>query len=55
MLKPAPIFFITAIVAAAFGFTGIASATAKFLFLLFLAVAVAMPVLGTFAGRKTGG
>jgi uncharacterized membrane protein YtjA (UPF0391 family) len=49
MLKWAAIFFVIAIIAAVFGFTGIAAAAtgvAKVLFYLFLAVAVIMLIAG---------
>ena len=55
MLRWAVIFFIISIIAAVFGFGGIASATAgiaKVLFFLFLIVAVVMLIIGVSAGRK---
>jgi uncharacterized membrane protein YtjA (UPF0391 family) len=54
MLKWALIFFVVAIIAAAFGFTGIAAGAAgiaKILFFLFVALFVVMLLLGLFAGR----
>ena len=54
MLRWAVIFFVVAIIAAIFGFGGIASAVggiAKLLFYLFLAVAVVMLIAGLVAGR----
>jgi uncharacterized membrane protein YtjA (UPF0391 family) len=54
MLRWALIFFVIAIIAAFFGFGGIASAAggiAKLLFYLFLAVAVVMLIAGLVAGR----
>jgi uncharacterized membrane protein YtjA (UPF0391 family) len=55
MLRWALIFFIISIIAAVFGFGGIAAASAgiaKMLFYLFLAVAVIMLVVGLVAGRN---
>lgn len=55
MLRWAVIFFIISIIAAVFGFGGIASATAgiaKVLFFLFLVVAVVMLIIGVSAGRR---
>lgn len=55
MLKWAAIFFVISIIAAVFGFAGIASAAAgvaKILFFLFLAVAVIMLAAGLFTGHK---
>jgi uncharacterized membrane protein YtjA (UPF0391 family) len=54
MLRWALIFFIISLVAAVFGFAGIASAAAgvaKVLFYLFLALAVVMLIAGLLAGR----
>jgi uncharacterized membrane protein YtjA (UPF0391 family) len=54
MLRWALIFFVVAIIAAFFGFGGIASAAAgiaKMLFYLFLAIAVVMLIAGLVAGR----
>jgi uncharacterized membrane protein YtjA (UPF0391 family) len=54
MLKWALIFFIVAIVAAIFGFTGIAAAAAwiaKVLFFIFIVICVIFLVLGLMAGR----
>lgn len=55
MLRWALIFFIISIVAAVFGFGGIATAAAgvaKLLFYLFLAIAVVMLVAALLAGRS---
>jgi uncharacterized membrane protein YtjA (UPF0391 family) len=55
MLRWAAIFFIIALVAALFGFTGIAAAAAgiaKFLFFLFLAICLALFIAGISIGRK---
>ena len=55
MLKWALIFFIISIVAAFFGFGGVAVASAgiaKVLFYLFLAIAVIMLVMGLLAGKS---
>lgn len=55
MLRWAIIFFIISIVAAVFGFGGIATAAAgiaKLLFYLFLAIAVVMLVAALLAGRS---
>ena len=57
MLRFALIFFIVAIIAAVFGFGGIASAAAgiaQVLFWIFLAVFVVSLILGLAAGRRTG-
>ncbi|HBG07292.1 MAG: DUF1328 domain-containing protein [Geobacteraceae bacterium GWC2_58_44] len=54
MLRWALIFFIISVVAAFFGFGGIATAAAgvaKMLFYLFLAVAVILLIAGLVAGR----
>lgn len=54
MLKWALFFFIIAIVAAAFGFTGIAAGAAtiaKILFGIFLVVFVVLLILGLIAGE----
>jgi uncharacterized membrane protein YtjA (UPF0391 family) len=54
MLKWALIFFIIAIVAALFGFTGIAAGAAtiaKWLFFIALAIFVVFLVLGLIAGE----
>lgn len=54
MLRWALIFFIVSLVAAVFGFAGIASAAAgiaKVFFYLFLAIAVVMLIAGLLAGR----
>jgi len=50
MLRWAAIFFVIAIIAALFGFTGIAGA--RFLFFLFVAIFVVLFLLGVFAGKK---
>jgi uncharacterized membrane protein YtjA (UPF0391 family) len=55
MLRWAVIFLIVALVAAMFGFTDIASASAgiaKVLFGIFLFIFLVAVVLGLFAGRK---
>jgi uncharacterized membrane protein YtjA (UPF0391 family) len=54
MLKWALVFFIIAIVAALFGFTGIAAGAAtiaKWLFFIAIAIFVIFLVLGLLAGR----
>jgi uncharacterized membrane protein YtjA (UPF0391 family) len=54
MLKWALFFFIVSIIAAIFGFTGIAAAAAgiaKILFFIFLVICVIFLVLGIMAGR----
>jgi uncharacterized membrane protein YtjA (UPF0391 family) len=54
MLRWAFIFLVVALIAAAFGFTGIAAGAAgiaKVLFFLFVAIFVVMLLLGLFAGR----
>ena len=56
MLSWALAFFIVAIVAAVFGFGGIAAGAAgiaKFLFVLFLAAFVIALIVGVSSGRKT--
>ncbi|GFO67653.1 hypothetical protein GMLC_12320 [Geomonas limicola] len=55
MLRWALIFFIVSVVAAVFGFAGVASAAAgiaKILFYLFLACAVIMLIVGLSIGRN---
>jgi uncharacterized membrane protein YtjA (UPF0391 family) len=55
MLRWALIFLIIALVAALFGFTGIAVATAgiaKFLFFLFLVICLVFFIIGMSAGRR---
>ncbi|MFY4728813.1 DUF1328 domain-containing protein [Nitrospira sp. BLG_2] len=55
MLKWAAIFFVIALIAAAFGFTGIAAGAAsiaKVLFYLFLGICVVLLVAGIIVGRK---
>ena len=55
MLKWAGIFFVIAIVAAIFGFTGIASgavAIAKVLFYIFLALMLIFIILGSTVYKK---
>lgn len=55
MLKWAAIFFIIAIVAALFGFTGIAAGAAeiaKILFYIAVAIFVIFLLMGLFAGSK---
>jgi uncharacterized membrane protein YtjA (UPF0391 family) len=54
LLKWAAIMFVIAIIAALFGFGGIAEGAAdigKFLFFLFVAGAVILLLLGIFAGK----
>ena len=54
MLKWALIFFVISIAAGLLGFTGIAAGAAgiaKILFFLFLAVALAMVLIGVLAGK----
>jgi len=56
MLRWALIFLVIALVAALFGFGGIAAASAgiaKILFFLFIAVCLIFVVLGLAAGGKT--
>ncbi len=58
MLRWSMIFLVIAIVAAAFGFGGIASGAAeiaKVLFYLFLGVFVVTLILGVMAGKKLTG
>ena len=58
LLKWALVFFVIAIIAAVFGFTGIAAGAediARVLFFLFLAVVVLFVILAAFAGRAVGG
>ena len=55
MLRWAVIFLVIALVAALFGFTGIAAAAAgiaKFLFFLFLAVCLILFIIGMSVGRR---
>ncbi|MBX3300642.1 MAG: DUF1328 domain-containing protein [Nitrospira sp.] len=55
MLKWAVIFFVIALIAAAFGFTGIAAGAAeiaKILFYLFLAIFVILLIAGLVIGNK---
>jgi len=55
MLKWALIFFVISIVAAVFGFTGIAAGTAeiaKILFFVAVAIFVIFLILGLIAGKK---
>jgi len=55
MLRWAVIFFIISIIAAVFGFGGIATAAAgiaQVLFYLFLAIAVVMLIAALLAGRN---
>jgi uncharacterized membrane protein YtjA (UPF0391 family) len=57
MIKWAVIFLVIALVAAVFGFTGVAVAAAgiaKFLFGLFLVLCLIFFVLGIFAAKKVG-
>jgi len=55
MLRWAVIFLVVALVAALFGFTGIATAAAgiaKFLFVLFLVICLIFFILGMSATRR---
>jgi len=55
MLRWAVIFLVIDLVAALFGFTGIAAAAAgiaKFLFLLFLVICLIFLIIGISAGRR---
>jgi uncharacterized membrane protein YtjA (UPF0391 family) len=55
MLRWAVIFLVIALVAALFGFTGIAATAAgiaKFLFFLFLALCLILFIIGMSVGRK---
>lgn len=55
LLKWAFIFFVVALIAAAFGFTGIAAGAesiAKILFYLFLGIFVVLLIAGIIVGRK---
>ncbi len=55
LLKWAAIFFVIALIAAAFGFTGIAAGAAsiaKILFYLFLGIFVVLLIAGIIIGRK---
>jgi uncharacterized membrane protein YtjA (UPF0391 family) len=55
MLRWAAIFFVISIVAALFGFGGIAEGAAeiaKVLFFIFLAICITFVVLGVFAANK---
>lgn len=55
MLRWALLFFIISIIAALFGFTGIAAgaaAIAKILFFIFIAICAVFLVLGLAAGRS---
>ena len=56
LLKWAAIFFVIALIAAAFGFTGIAAGAAsiaKVLFYLFLGIFVVFLIAGIVVARKT--
>jgi len=58
MLRWAFIFLVLGLIAALFGFTGIAGASigiAKFLFFLFLAIFAVMLILGLTVTRGIGG
>ncbi len=58
MLRWALGFLILALIAAAFGFGGIAAASAgiaKMLFFLFLIIFVVTLIMGVMAGRKVSG
>lgn len=55
LLKWAAIFFVIALIAAAFGFSGIATGAAsiaKVLFFLFLAIFAVLVIAGFVVGRK---
>jgi uncharacterized membrane protein YtjA (UPF0391 family) len=55
LLKWAAIFFVIALIAAAFGFTGIAAGAAsiaKILFYLFLGIFVVFLIAGIIVGNK---
>jgi uncharacterized membrane protein YtjA (UPF0391 family) len=55
LLKWAFIFFVVALIAAAFGFTGIAAGAesiAKILFYLFLGIFLVLLIAGIIVGRK---
>ncbi len=55
LLKWAAIFFVIALIAAAFGFTGIAAGAAeiaKVLFYIFLAIVVVLVAAGWWVARK---
>jgi uncharacterized membrane protein YtjA (UPF0391 family) len=55
MLRWAAIFFVISIIAALFGFGGIAAGAAeiaKILFFIFLAICVTFLILGLFAANK---
>jgi uncharacterized membrane protein YtjA (UPF0391 family) len=55
LLKWAAIFFVIALIAAAFGFSGIAAGAAdiaKILFYLFLAIFAILLIAGLVIGRK---
>ena len=55
-MRWAVIFLVIALVAAVFGFTGVAVAAAgiaKFLFLIFLVACVIFFIIGITAGRRT--
>ena len=55
LLKWAAIFFVIALIAAAFGFTGIAAGAAsiaKVLFYLFLGIFVVLLIAGIIVGNK---
>ena len=55
LLKWAFMFFVIALIAAAFGFTGIAAGAAsiaKILFYLFLGIFVVLLIAGIIVGRK---
>jgi uncharacterized membrane protein YtjA (UPF0391 family) len=56
LLKWAAIFFVIALIAAAFGFTGIAAGAAsiaKILFYLFLGIFAVLLIAGLVVARKT--
>jgi uncharacterized membrane protein YtjA (UPF0391 family) len=55
LLKWALIFFVVALIAALFGFTGIAGGAmdiARILFFIFLVVFLVLLVMGLFVGKK---
>ena len=58
MLKWAAVFLVIALIAALFGFTGIAAASAgiaKILFGIFLVLFIGALLLGLFAGKRLMG
>jgi uncharacterized membrane protein YtjA (UPF0391 family) len=58
LLRWALMFFIIAIIAAVFGFTGVAAGAAdiaRVLFFIFLGIVLLFVILAAFAGRAIGG